>query len=188
MPTEWASSHRWTACSVPPSDGSMLMDGSRCGIVEAVAGQISGGWENAEESTARASATVEMQAAYQALYWLGHAHSIEVWQGSLLVGGLYGVAIGRMFFAESMFSAVSGGSKIALAALATILREWGWPMFDAQVESPHLLRMGARIVPRVEFLALAAAQTALSAETSRWTTVVGNRDVDWLLGSTVANP
>ncbi|HTA66596.1 MAG TPA: leucyl/phenylalanyl-tRNA--protein transferase [Xanthomonadaceae bacterium] len=132
--------------------------------------------------------TVEMQAAYQALYWQGHAHAIEVWQGSLLVGGLYGVTVGRMFFAESMFSAVSGGSKVALAALAAILREWGWPLFDAQVESPHLLRMGARTIPREEFLALAAAQTALFVETGPWTKAVGNRGLDWLLTDPVANP
>ena len=66
---------------------------------------------------------------------LGHAHSIEVFDGERLVGGLYGVAVGAMFFAESMFSAESGGSKVALAALAHRLREWGWPLIDAQVEN-----------------------------------------------------
>src|SRR5690606_11720059 len=82
--------------------------------------------------------TLDMQAAYRELHRLGHAHSIEVLDGADLVGGLYGVAVGRMFFAESMFSARSGGSKLALAALAMHLRSLVWPLFDAQVENRHL--------------------------------------------------
>ena len=127
--------------------------------------------------------TPEMRSAYGALHRLGHAHAIEVWDGALLVGGLYGVAIGQMFFAESMFSALSGGSKVALAALAAILREWRWPLFDAQVESPHLVRMGANSVPRDVFLAVVARQTVLRAEPGSWTRAVGDRPVPWLLGS-----
>lgn len=96
--------------------------------------------------------TAEMRDAYGALYALGHAHSVEVWSGHRLVGGIYGVAIGRMFFGESMFSTESGGSKAALAGLARILRGWGWPLIDAQVENPHLLRLGAIALPRREFL------------------------------------
>jgi leucyl/phenylalanyl-tRNA--protein transferase len=125
-----------------------------------------------------------MRAAYGELHRLGHAHSIEAWDGVLLVGGLYGVAIGRMFFAESMFSAVSGGSKVALAALAAILREWGWPLFDAQVESEHLLRMGAETIPRDAFLDIVALQTALPADAGSWTQAVGERSMDWLLDAT----
>ena len=75
-----------------------------------------------------------------------------MFDGDALVGGIYGVAIGRMFFGESMFSAASGGSKVALAALAQRLRDWGWPLIDAQVENPHLLRLGAESWPRAEFL------------------------------------
>ncbi|HDS1371357.1 TPA: leucyl/phenylalanyl-tRNA--protein transferase, partial [Stenotrophomonas maltophilia] len=82
----------------------------------------------------------------------GFAHSFEVWDRQTLVGGIYGVAIGSMFFGESMFSGASGGSKIALAALASILHGWGWELIDAQVENPHLLRMGAEHLPRAEFL------------------------------------
>ena len=74
---------------------------------------------------------------------LGHAHSVEVFDGDRLVGGIYGVAIGRAFFGESMFSGESGGSKVALAALASRLHEWGWPLIDAQVENAHLMSMGA---------------------------------------------
>jgi len=97
--------------------------------------------------------TREMLAAYRELHRLGHAHSVEVFDGDALVGGIYGVAIGRMFFGESMFSGESGGSKVALAGLAQTLRGWGWPLIDAQVENPHLQFMGAQSLPRREFLA-----------------------------------
>lgn len=93
----------------------------------------------------------EMLEAYRRLHREGHAHSIEVWSADRLVGGLYGVSIGRMFFGESMFSAESGGSKAALGALAVRLRDWGWPMLDAQVENAHLMRLGARRMPRAAF-------------------------------------
>ena len=96
--------------------------------------------------------TPAMQAAYETLHRMGHAHSIEVYDGSALAGGIYGVAIGRMFFGESMFSGRSGGSKVALAALACALHAWGWPLIDAQVESPHLVSLGAGTMPRRDFL------------------------------------
>jgi leucyl/phenylalanyl-tRNA---protein transferase len=96
--------------------------------------------------------THEMIEAYGALHAAGHAHSIEVRDGEELVGGLYGVAVGRMFCAESMFSARSNGSKVALLALAYRLAQWGWPTIDAQVASEHLFTLGARCVPRREFL------------------------------------
>lgn len=98
--------------------------------------------------------------AYTRMHRLGHAHSVEVFDGEALVGGIYGIAIGRMFYGESMFSAVSGGSKAALAALARRLHGWGWPLLDAQVENPHLLSLGAQSLPRARFLALAAELAA----------------------------
>ena len=97
--------------------------------------------------------TPAMQSAYLQLHRLGHAHSIEVLDDDRLVGGLYGVAIGRMFFGESMFSGASGGSKLALAALAHRLAQWNWPLIDAQVHNPHLASMGAESWPRDRFLA-----------------------------------
>ncbi|MEL1264518.1 leucyl/phenylalanyl-tRNA--protein transferase [Pseudoxanthomonas putridarboris] len=97
--------------------------------------------------------TRDMQAAYGELHRLGHAHSVEVFDGGELVGGIYGVAIGRMFFGESMFSGRSGGSKVALAGLARRLLEWGWPLIDAQVENDHLPTLGAVSMPRDAFLA-----------------------------------
>ncbi|HET8555601.1 MAG TPA: leucyl/phenylalanyl-tRNA--protein transferase [Rhodanobacteraceae bacterium] len=97
--------------------------------------------------------TDDMVRAYTALHEAGHAHSIEVWHGPQLVGGLYGIAVGRMFCGESMFSNVSGGSKVALVCLGQLLRDWGFPWLDAQVGNPHLYRMGAENMPRREYLA-----------------------------------
>ena len=97
--------------------------------------------------------TPDMIVAYTNLHMLGYAHSLEVWDGDTLVGGLYGVAVGRMFSAESMFSRRSNASKVALHALAQTLRERGFPLIDAQVPNPHLLRMGAHAMPRQRFLA-----------------------------------
>ena len=127
--------------------------------------------------------TDDMRAAYLGLHRLGHAHSIEVYDSdapdeAALVGGLYGVAIGRMFFGESMVSLASGGSKTALAALAYRLRQWGWPLIDAQVENPHLFRMGAISMPRHDFLAAIAPLTADTSASApgrpgAWTTDFG---------------
>lgn len=117
--------------------------------------------------------TDDMRAAYGSLHRLGHAHSIEVRDGDELVGGLYGVAIGRMFFAESMFSAQSGGSKVALAALARRLHEWQWPLIDAQLENPHLVAMGARPLPRAEFLRRVATLVAAESGPAPWSRCFG---------------
>jgi leucyl/phenylalanyl-tRNA--protein transferase len=98
--------------------------------------------------------SADMQSAYQALHGLGLAHSLEVWQHGTLVGGLYGVSMGGVFFGESMFSSATDASKIALVMLAAQLRRWGFVMIDAQVESPHLMSLGASSLPRAEFLGL----------------------------------
>lgn len=97
--------------------------------------------------------TPDMLTAYAELHTLGFAHSLEIWDGDTLVGGTYGVAIGRMFSAESMFSRRTNASKVALVALAHALRVRGFPWIDAQVPNPHLMRMGARALPRRKFLA-----------------------------------
>jgi leucyl/phenylalanyl-tRNA--protein transferase len=93
----------------------------------------------------------EMQAAYYELHERGLAHSVEVWRGERLLGGLYGVALGRMFFGESMVSIETDASKIALAWLAAQLLEWGMPMIDCQMATPHLESLGGRGVPRRQF-------------------------------------
>ncbi len=91
-------------------------------------------------------------AGYTRLHELGYAHSIEVWEGERLVGGLYGVSIGGFFAGESMFSAVENASKVALAAAEEYLRLSGFSLFDVQFVTPHLLTMGAVEIPRHEYL------------------------------------
>ena len=97
--------------------------------------------------------TTEMRAAYARLAALGYAHSVEAWEGDALVGGLYGVAIGRMFFGESMFARVSDASKVAFVALVRQLQRWGFRLIDCQMPTAHLASLGAREIPRREFLA-----------------------------------
>lgn len=122
-----------------------------------------------------------MQHAYAALHALGAAHSLEVWDEAQLVGGIYGVGMGRMFFGESMFSARSGGSKVALAALGRLLHDWGIPVLDAQVENPHLMRMGAVRWPRQAFLDHVRDHVRQPGPMGRWTDRVGRRTVRQLI-------
>jgi leucyl/phenylalanyl-tRNA--protein transferase len=98
----------------------------------------------------------EMQAAYRAMHDAGLAHSVEVWRGERLAGGLYGVALGRMFFGESMVSRERDSSKIALAWLAAQMVEWDMPLIDCQMATEHLASLGARSIPRREFTATVA--------------------------------
>jgi leucyl/phenylalanyl-tRNA--protein transferase len=91
-------------------------------------------------------------AAYCELHHIGHAHSVEVWVDKKLAGGLYGVAIGKMFYGESMFSNVSNGSKIALAHLAKQLARWQFGMIDCQMSTPHLTSLGAQEISRSKFI------------------------------------
>ena len=101
--------------------------------------------------------SADMQAAYMALHRAGHAHSFETWRDGRLVGGLYGVAIGRAFFGESMFSRETDASKVALVALVGELRERGCPMIDCQQRTPLLASLGGREIPRRQFLRRLAA-------------------------------
>ncbi|MDQ6647483.1 MAG: leucyl/phenylalanyl-tRNA--protein transferase [Pseudomonadota bacterium] len=93
-----------------------------------------------------------MIAAYVRLHELGHAHSVEVWDGVRLIGGVYGIAVGKLFCGESMFSRESGGSKLALIELAQLLRERDCPIIDAQVANAHTISMGAQEIPRARYL------------------------------------
>ncbi len=95
----------------------------------------------------------QMRAAYQKLHEQGNAHSVEVWRQGRLIGGLYGVALGTMFFGESMFSREPDASKIALVWLVRQLQAWGFDLLDAQVSSLHLYRLGAVDISRAAFLA-----------------------------------
>ena len=97
--------------------------------------------------------TDEMEQAYVALHGLGYAHSAEAWQGGQLVGGLYGVSLGSVFFGESMFWRVPDASKVAFAVLLEQLTAWGFTLIDCQQETSHLARFGAEAWPRKQFLA-----------------------------------
>jgi leucyl/phenylalanyl-tRNA--protein transferase len=94
----------------------------------------------------------EMVQAYCELHRMGFAHSVEIWMNGELVGGLYGMAIGKMFYGESMFSRRPNASKIALAHLAKQFEHWGVGMIDCQMNTPHLASLGAREIPREEFI------------------------------------
>ncbi len=96
--------------------------------------------------------TDEMQQAYIRLHDAGHAHSVECWQGDRLVGGLYGIAQGKVFFGESMFARVSDASKIAFVYLVRQLQCWGFGLIDCQIQSEHLDHFGAENIPRNVFI------------------------------------
>jgi len=98
--------------------------------------------------------TPHMTAAYRELHAAGYAHSIEVQQEGELVGGLYGVALGRVFYGESMFSRVSDASKVALAVLCAQLARWQFVVIDCQMPTAHLHSLGAQDIPRQQFLRL----------------------------------
>jgi leucyl/phenylalanyl-tRNA--protein transferase len=113
--------------------------------------------------------TPRMLEAYAALHQEGLAHSIEVWdRNGALVGGLYGVALGGTFFGESMFSAATDASKVALVALEQLLQHAGATLIDCQMESDHLVRMGARSIPREDFEAWLARNLAIDIPSSAW--------------------
>ena len=95
--------------------------------------------------------TPAMIAAYTELHRQGVAHSVETWMEGKLVGGLYGVSLGRMFYGESMFSLATDASKIAFVHLVRQLERWGYGMIDCQMKTPHLASLGAREIPRAEF-------------------------------------
>ena len=110
-----------------------------------------------------------MQRAYARLHELGYAHSVEVWDAGTLAGGLYGVALGRVFFGESMFSRLRDASKVALVHLVAETRARGLELIDCQVQSQHLASLGSRAIPRRDFLSLIAGLCAEDRPGS-WTT------------------
>lgn len=99
----------------------------------------------------------DIERSMKALHRLGHAHSIEVWRGTDLVGGTYGVKLGRAFFGESMFSRATDASKVALAWLIARLRVGGYALFDCQFMTSHLASLGAINIPRDHYVAFLAA-------------------------------
>jgi len=109
-----------------------------------------------------------MVAAYSRLFDAGYAHSVETWHDGRLVGGLYGVAIGRMFYGESMFSREPDASKVALVRLARQLQRWGFGLIDCQMETAHLASLGARTMPRAAFTARLAELVNLPHQPGPW--------------------
>ena len=109
-----------------------------------------------------------MLAAYTRLYELGYAHSVETWQEGKLVGGLYGVALGGAFFAESMFTRVPDASKVALVSLVRQLEAWGFRLIDCQQSSLHIKMLGAEDIPRRDFLDHLGAALTLPERRGRW--------------------
>ena len=112
--------------------------------------------------------TPEMQQAYRELHRLGYAHSVETWIDGKLAGGLYGIAIGRAFYGESMFADARDASKIALAHLCAYLKLRGFGIIDCQMETRHLASLGARPIPRCDFAARLEALCAHGDAAGRW--------------------
>lgn len=110
----------------------------------------------------------DMRCAYVRLHAAGYAHSFETWRGTDLVGGLYGVALGRMFYGESMFARATDASKVALVALVAELRARGFPLVDCQVRTPLLVSLGAREMPRRDFLRALSALVNYPEPVGRW--------------------
>jgi leucyl/phenylalanyl-tRNA--protein transferase len=110
----------------------------------------------------------EMRGAYLRLHRLGYAHSFETWRDGAMAGGLYGMAIGRMFYGESMFSRATDASKVALAALASELRARDFPLIDCQMNTRHLASLGAREIKRGDFLRTVSALVNYSEPPGLW--------------------
>lgn len=98
--------------------------------------------------------TDEMIEAYTTLHDMGYAHSFEVWDGESLIGGLYGISLGKAFFGESMFHTVTDASKIALYHLCQTMQAWDFDFIDCQMPTTHLLRLGGKVIGRQEFIHL----------------------------------
>ncbi len=114
--------------------------------------------------------TPEMRHAYCHLHQLGYAHSVEVWQENKLVGGLYGIALGRIFFGESMFSRATDASKVAFVHLVRALEHWHYVLIDCQVETGHLASLGAGTIARKEFTALVQLNVDRAPAPESWKT------------------
>ena len=113
--------------------------------------------------------TGDMERAYVRLFDEGYGHSIETWHDGELVGGVYGVSLGRIFFGESMFSWKPNASKVALVHLAETLAGWGFPIIDAQVPTPSTLALGAQEWPRERFLRVLTSELRYPTRRGRWT-------------------
>ena len=144
------------------------------GVIKACAGKREGRWHVTW-------ITPRIMRAYAALYDAGHVHSFEVWNSDgALVGGGYGVAIGRVFFTESQFSHADNTSKLGFAVLNRHLAQWGYALNDGKWPTPTILDMGFRVIPRREFLQILAETTGEGGRSGRWCVEAGPKAVaDW---------
>ena len=136
------------------------VDSAFAGVLEGCADRPKGTWLGSD-----------MRKAYLRLHRAGYAHSFETWRGDKLVGGLYGVAIGRMFYGESMFAHATDASKVALVTLVGELRARGFPLIDCQVHTPLLASLGAREIRRGAFLRELAALVNYPQPAGKWSRV-----------------
>ncbi len=111
----------------------------------------------------------EMQAAYIRLHEMGYAHSFEVWGNGRLVGGLYGISLGRAFFGESMFHTVTDASKVALYYLCQVMQDWEFDFIDCQIPNTHLLTLGTKMISRKEFSHLLNTTLKHPTKLGTWT-------------------
>jgi leucyl/phenylalanyl-tRNA--protein transferase len=116
----------------------------------------------------------DMIESYTLLHEMGYAHSVEAWQDNQLVGGLYGVALGRAFFGESMFHKVSDASKVAFFALSENLKEWGFKFIDSQVSNPHLESLGSMEIHRTVFMDMLTQAVVLPTKVGKWENAFGD--------------
>ena len=122
--------------------------------------------------------SAEMRAAYLAMHELGYAHSVECWRDGRLVGGLYGMALGRVFFGESMFSLATDASKVAFAHLVRFLRTRGYAIIDCQMKTAHLMSLGARDITRQQFRDILDQHARALQSLHRWP-AASLADMDW---------
>ena len=113
--------------------------------------------------------TEDMIAAYLRLHEMGWAHSVEVWKDERLVGGLYGIALGKVFFGESMFAEVSNASKFGFISLVRRLKNDGFLLIDCQQETPHLASLGAKAIARSDFLNILQRNESTPWNYGKWT-------------------
>ena len=113
--------------------------------------------------------TDEMETAYCKLHHTGYAHSVEVWENNVIVSGLYGVSIGKVFFGESMFTNVSNGSKFGFISLVNALKEKGFKLIDSQDYTAHLESLGAREIPREAFENILKEELQNKSHVGKWT-------------------
>ena len=123
----------------------------------------------------------EIVSSYSYLHEIGYAHSVEVWDGGTLVGGLYGIAIGKVFYGESMYSDAPNASKMALITLARVLQQQGFVLIDCQISNPHLESMGGRHIPRSMFMEYMSKNAVLPPDHGIWDSDAFDIDIKTIL-------